>query len=186
MTSTVRFISFPQTEPPPPYIEQVVAAFRRHENKIATEHLDKGLTSDQVLAVVASDLKALGFQVEAGKDAGSKIDRPVFFGENGVPTRRYQIDGYHPEWRCGLEIEAGRAWMGNAIYRDIVQACVMVQVEHLCLAVSNAYKYNSKGKAGGKTKQVTSEDYRNTVSVVSALFGHSRFRLPYGLTVIGY
>jgi hypothetical protein len=32
-------------------------------------------------------------------------------------------------------VEAGRAWMGNAIYRDLLQALVMVQVDHLILAV---------------------------------------------------
>jgi hypothetical protein len=63
----------------------------------------------------------------------------VFFGENGIPTLRYEIDAYHPEWKCGLEVEAGRGWMGNAVYRDLVQAAVMVGVEYLCLAVSNVY-----------------------------------------------
>ena len=80
-----------------------------------------------------------------------KIDRPVFFGENGIPALRYQIDAYHPVWKCGLEVEAGRAWMGNAIYRDLIQALVMVQVEHLVLAVSNVYRYQSGGKAASRS-----------------------------------
>jgi hypothetical protein len=139
--SKVRFTSFPQTKPPPSFIQGIVDVFRRQEAKISTIALAKGLTSDEVLRVLASDLVALGFQVETGKNNASKIDRPVFFGENGIPARRYQIDGYAEKWRCGLEIEAGRAWMGNAVYRDLIQACVMVDVDHLCLAVSNAYKY---------------------------------------------
>jgi hypothetical protein len=180
MATDIRFTSFPQTAPPPPFVESTVGTFRQHESTISTELLKKGLTSDEVLAVLAKDLLAIGFQVETGKEHTEKIDRPVFFGENGVPTRRYQIDGYHPAWRCGIEIEAGRAWMGNAIYRDLIQACVMVDVDHLCLAVPISYKYNSGGKA------VVSSDYANTISVVSALYGHSRFKLPYGLTVVGY
>jgi hypothetical protein len=104
----------------------------------------------------------------------------VFFGEDGRPTLRYQIDAYHPNWRCGLEIEAGRAWMGNAVYRDLVQAMVMVQVDHLCLAVPNGYRYKSGGR------DTVSADYKNTVEVAEALFGHTRVRIPYGLTVIGY
>jgi hypothetical protein len=104
----------------------------------------------------------------------------VFFGENGVPTLRYQIDAYHEEWRCGLEVEAGRAWMGNAIYRDLIQALVMVQVDHLCLAVSNQYRYKSGGR------EVISRDFDNAVAVASAIHGHSRLTLPYNLTVIGY
>jgi len=60
------------------------------------------------------------------KRKADKIERPVFYGENGIPTLRYEIDAYHPDWRCGLEVEAGRGWMGNAVYRDLIQAAVMV------------------------------------------------------------
>ncbi len=70
--------------------------------------------------------------------------------------------------------------MGNAVYRDLVQALIMVNVEHLVLAVANTYKYVSSGKAA------MSKDYDNTLSVAEALYGHSRVRMPYGLTVIGY
>lgn len=133
-----------------------------------------------MLQILRPGLEELGFQVEKGKDRSDKIERPVFYGENGIPTIRYQIDAYHGEWRCGFEVEAGRAWMGNAIYRDLVQALIMVQVDHLALAVSHSYKYQT----GGKT--TISSDYRNTCTVADALYGHSRLELPYGLTVIGY
>ncbi|MDB4967287.1 MAG: hypothetical protein JWN44_2976 [Myxococcales bacterium] len=180
MPSKIRFTSFPQTEPPPAFIEALAGVFRKHELAICTEVLSKGLTSDNVLEVLADDLTLLGFQVEAGKTTDKTIDRPVFFGENGEPIRRYEIDGFHPAWHCGLEIEAGRAWMGNAVYRDLIQAAVMVDVNHLCLAVPLVYKYQSGGRAA------SSPDYTNTLSVATAVFGHSRFRLPYGLTVLGY
>ncbi len=130
--------------------------------------------------MLRSDLADLGFQVEAGKKKVDKPERPVFFGENGIPTLQYEIDAYHPGWRCGLEVEAGRGWMGNAVYRDIVQAAVMVGVEHLCLAVSNAYRYKSSGKPA------VSRDYENTRQVAEAVYGHSRLRLPYSLILIGY
>ena len=104
----------------------------------------------------------------------------MFYGENGKPTLNYQIDAYHTGWRCGLEVEAARAWMGNAVYRDLIQALVMVQVDHLVLAVPNSYKYMSGGRP------VSSADYENTVAVADALYGHSRIKLPYGLTVLGY
>lgn len=82
--------------------------------------------------------------VEASKRKVDKLERPVFFGENGIPTLRYEIDAYHPEWKCGLEIEAGRGWMGNAVYRDLVQAAVMVGVEYLCLGpVAPRSRHNS-------------------------------------------
>lgn len=180
MTSQIRFTSYPLTEGPPDFVARVVDVFRKHEGSICTEVLTKGLESDAVLALLSKDLQRIGFATETGKSKPKKIDRPVFFGENGVPTLRYQIDGYHSGWRCGIEIEAGRAWMGNAVYRDLVQASVMVDVDHLCLAVPLSYKYKSNGRLAA------SHDYANTTSVADALYGHSRVKLPYGLTVIGY
>ncbi len=179
-TSTIRFSTFPRTEPPPAFVEGVVGVFRQHESEIATEVNDKGLKSDEVLAVLGPDLADLGFQVEASKKKVDKLQRPVFFGENGIPTLRYEIDAYHPTWKCGLEVEAGRGWMGNAVYRDLIQAAVMVGVEHLCLAVSNVYRYKSSGRPAA------SRDYENARQLAEALYGHSRLRLPYNLVLIGY
>ena len=176
----ISYISYPRTEPPPHFAAEVVGVFERHLSEIDTVHLEKGLTSDEVLAALAGDLVGLGFQVEQGKKKADQIERPVFFGENGIPTVRYQVDGYHPVWRCGLEIEAGRAWMGNAVYRDLIQALVMIEVDHLCLAVSHQYKYKSGGRP------MTSRDYPNARDLLDALYGHSRMKLPYGLLLIGY
>ena len=64
-----------------------------------------------------------------------KIFRPVFFGENGHPTLQYEVGAFHSGWKCGLEIEAGRAWKGNAIYRDLVQGMVMSEVDTLVITV---------------------------------------------------
>ncbi len=174
--STIRFTSFPRTQPPPLFIEPVINVFRHNETALATRQLKKGLTSNGVLAVIRAGLTALGFQVEKSKTKAGKIERPVFYGENGIPTLRYQIDAYHSEWKCGLEVEAGRAWMGNAVYRDLIQAMVMVQVDHLCLAVPNGYRY----------KSAVSRDYDNSLAVIDALYGHTRISIPYGLTLIGY
>lgn len=180
MPTHVRFMSFPRTEPPPDFIPEVIRTFAENESRIGTVDLAKGLTSNEVLAVLKDGLTNIGFTIEGGKAKDQKIERPVFYGENGRPTLRYQIDGYHPGWKCGLEVEAGRAWMGNAIYRDLIQAMVMVQVDHLCLAVPNSYKYQSGGK------ETISSDYDNTVAVADALYGHTRVKIPYGLTVVGY
>ena len=58
---------------------------------------------------------------------------------------------------------------------------VMVRVDHLCLAVPNEYRH--KTKSG---KFFISRDYDNAVAVADALYGHSRVKVPYGLTLIGY
>lgn len=181
-STEIRFSTFPRTKPPPEFIRGIVDVFRLHESSISTIILPKGLRSDPVLAILSDDLAKLGFRVETGKKAGSKLDRPVFFGENGEPSLRYEIDAFHAEWMCGLEIEAGRATQGNAIFRDLFQAMVMVDIDHLCLAVPNAYKYKNKIKC----KDIISKDYEKTTAVADALFGHGRSLIPYGLTVIGY
>jgi hypothetical protein len=161
-------------------VPEIAGVFRALEQGVGTVHLKKGFTSNDVLTVIREDLVGLGFQVEAGKQKQDNIQRSVFFGENGQLTLNYEIDAYHPAWRCGLEVEAGRAWMGNAIYRDLIQGLVMVQVDVLVLAVPNGYRYQS----GGRT--VTSADHENTVNVAQALYGHSRVRLPYTFVVLGY
>lgn len=176
----IRYSTFPRTEPPPDFISEVMFVFNEHKSEISTGALKKGLTSDQVLSKLRKGLIKIDFAVEMGKRKKQKIERPVFYGENGLPTVRYEIDAYHDTWKCGLEIEAGRAWMGNAVYRDLIQALVMVEVEYLILAVPNAYKYNSKKRI------VVSNDYDNTINLADALYGHSRFKLPYKLVVIGY
>ncbi|WP_052958274.1 hypothetical protein [Aquamicrobium sp. LC103] len=172
MVSTIRFSTFPRTEPPPGFTEKLVAVFQTRENSIATADLVKGLTSNEVLQILREDLMRMGFQVEQGKMVADRIKRPVFFGENGAATLQYEVDAFHPEWRCGLEIEAGRASEGNAIYRDLIQALVMVNLDCLVLAVPNGYRRKSLGRT------VVSKDYARTCAVADALFGHTRIRMP--------
>lgn len=174
------FQYFPRTEAPPFFASSLVSCFAKRLGDISTVDLTKGLTSDKVLATIRPELVEIGFDVEEGKSREQKIQRPVFFGEQGRPTLLYEIDAYHPEWRCGLEVEAGRAFMGNAFYRDLVQAMVMVQVDFLAIAVPLCYKFKSNNR------ESSSADYSNATKVAEALFGHSRFSLPYKLLVIGY
>jgi hypothetical protein len=178
--TSIRFSTFPQTEPPPFFVSELVGIFQAHEAQITTLNLDKGLTSDEVLGILREDLKGVGFEVEGGKRKEQKIERPVFYGENGVPVVRYQIDAYHSQWRCALEVEAGRAWMGNAVYRDLIQASIMVNVDHLVLAVPLTYKYMNA------SRHAISNDYENTRALAAALYGHTRLKLPYNLVVLGY
>ena len=165
---------------PPEFISTVVDVFKGHLNEIGTADSSKGLNSDGVLAILRSDLIDLGFTVEASKRTRDKIKRPVFFGENAEPDLQYEVDAWHPQWRAGLEVEAGRAWMGNAVYRDLIQALVMVEMEYLILAVPQLYRYRSGGK------ETASRDYTHTVSVAQALYGHSRIDMPFSLCVVGY
>lgn len=174
--SDIRYYYYPRTEEPPAFVEDVVDAFRKNESTISTTKLDDGLVSDDVLDEARPDLEAIGFDVEEGKRKEEKIHRPVLFGENGEPELRYEVDGYHPEHRYGLEVEAGRAWQGNAIYRDFVQASVMVQVDTLVLAVPNVYKH-----ANGEN-----EAFRLTNSVLDTVYAADRVDLPFDTLLVGY
>ena len=173
---TIRFSTFPRTQTPPHFIADLIAQFRTREQRIGTLHLQEGLKSNNVLAILRPGLQELGFEVETGQRREDKIKRPVLFGENLQPTLQYEIDAWHPEWKTGLEVEASRAWMGNAIYRDLIRALVMVEMEHLVLAVPNLYRY----------KTGNSRDYELTVEVAEALYAHRRITMPYSLCVVGY
>jgi hypothetical protein len=178
--STIRFYSYPRTEPPPDFADELTRVFKKHESGISTEDKSDGLKSNEVLRVLRPGLRELGFDVETGKSVGDKIERPVLFGANGEPDLQYYVDAYQPDWRCGLEVEAGRAWKGNAIYRDLIQALVMVQVDTLALAVPNVYRYS----AGDRTAE--NHAFDKTKSVVDTLFSTHRVELPYRLVLIGY
>ncbi len=62
-----------------------------------------------------------GFAVEQGKKKMGKLPRPVFFGDEGTYLRTYEIDAFEIDSGIALEVQAGRATMGNAIYRDLIQ-----------------------------------------------------------------
>src|SRR5215218_802151 len=95
--------------------------------------------------------------------------------------RTYEIDAFEPNNGIALEVEAGRATMGNAIYRDLIQASLMVDARYLVLAVPSEYRY----KTGGKVAKEPS--YTKTYSVVEAVYGSPRLNLPFeGLLLIGY
>jgi hypothetical protein len=53
-----------------------------------------------------------------GKRKTGKLPRPVFFGDEGSCLGTYEIDPFEPSQGIPLEVEAGRATMENAIYRD--------------------------------------------------------------------
>ena len=199
--STVRFTNYARTEPPPDFVASVEEVFRAVEDTIGTEQLDKGLTSDRVLQSLRPGLR---YQINAyqlvschrDSQHNSRAGHPACRRCSSVECAQYspssRLVSRAPgagtyasnhgdrtlEWCCDLEVEAGRGWMGN--YRDLVQALMMVQVDHVTLAVANSYKY----KTG--CKSAASSDYKNTCAVADALYGHSRMALPYGLTVIGY
>jgi hypothetical protein len=144
---------------------------------------EKRMESDDVLRVLAEGLTSLGFVVEQGKMKTGKLPRPVFFGDQGTYLRTYEIDTFEPTHGIALEVEAGRATMGNAIYRDLIQASLMVDARFLVLAVPVEYRYMSKGK------QMRESSYSKTYSAVEAIYGSPRLSVrgstPHRLLALG-
>jgi hypothetical protein len=178
-----RWRFFPSFQAPPPWVPDLAAVFTSNRAEIdsTVEHAQR-MESNEVLRVLASDLESgMGFTVEQGKKRLGKLPRPVFFGDEGSYLRTYEIDAFEPAHGIALEVEAGRATMGNAIYRDLIQGSLMVDARFLALAVPLEYRYQSG-------KRLTREpSYAKTYSVVEAIYGSQRLSLPFdGLLLIGY
>jgi hypothetical protein len=177
-----RWRYFPAYAAPPDWVAPLVSTFARVQAQIdSTVTHDKRMESDDVLRVLADGLARLGFVVEQGKKKTGKLPRPVFFGDEGAYLRTYEIDTFEPTHGIALEVEAGRATMGNAIYRDLIQASLMVDARFLVLAVPVEYRYMSKGK------EMREPSYAKTYSVVEAIYGSPRLSLPFeGSLLVGY
>ena len=59
---------------------------------------------------------------------------PVLYGLNGAPEKAFDADAYHEDEKIVIEIEAGRAWSNHQFLKDVLQACLMPDVEYLVLA----------------------------------------------------
>jgi len=175
----ISFMHFPSTKPAPSFIEDTVNCFSDESSSISTIKGNHH-NSDGVLEHIREGLEKIGFEVEKSKKKVDKILRPITFGIDGVPDLKYEVDAYHAKWKVGLEVEAGRGTLGNAIYRNLIQGMVLTGVDHLIVAVAKEYKYKSNGK------QHTSKDFEKCIKICSALSSHTRVELPYTITLIGY
>jgi hypothetical protein len=126
-------------------------------------------------------LTQLGYLVETSKKAIDKIERPVLFGDEGKPRVHYQIDAWLPDPGVVLEVEAGRGWMGNAFYRDLVRTSLIVGARYLVIGMMDHYIYRSGGK------QSTSHDYESARDQLDAIYASGRLQLPFeGVLLVGY
>jgi hypothetical protein len=159
------------------FVEVVRAA--RHSIDTAT--VEEGLTSDVVLAFLRPGLEALGYTVESGKLAAQRIKRPVLFGPEGSWLVEYDVDAVHDDLRIVVEVEAGRGARGNAVYRDLIRASLIVDADYLALGVMSAYRHMSGGRG------VVVESYREAERQLDAIYASGRLRLPFkGLLLFGY
>lgn len=173
---------FPHYDRPPAWIAPLVDTVAAQEAVIRTERITGPLTSDVVLATLASGLQGLGYTVETGKTTKGKVRRPVLFGENGAATVTYEVDGVHDELGIVLEIEAGRGARGNAAYRDVIRASLIVDVKFLVLMMPVVYRINA---SSGRTTSVAA--YRDARDMLEAVYASRRLKLPFeGVLLVGY
>lgn len=168
---------FPRSTAAPHWISNITSAFELAQTSIySPDH--KKMDSDQVLQAVRPHLEQSGWQIEQGKTKIEKIHRPVLFGDQGEPRVKYEIDGWHPEHKAVLEIESGRAIMGNAIYRDLIRTSLIQDAEYLILGARIHYSY---GNIAGQN------DYEKTREQLDAIYASGRLQLPFtGVCVIGW
>ena len=104
-----------------------------------------GMESDAVLARTHGRVEGAWVRSRGGRKKAGKPPRPVFFGDEASYLRTFEIDAFEPTHGTALEAEAGRATMGNAIYRDLIQSSLMVDAQFLVLGVPVEYRCKSKG-----------------------------------------
>jgi hypothetical protein len=172
----IQFATFPRTWSPPAWVGQVVEIFRLHEARISPDRPEARLSSEEVLAVLAGDLAAVGFHIEKVELADRRVPhRPLSAGEPAV--QHYHVDVYHPEWHCCIAIEDGPAWTSDAIGEDGVEPLLVANADTLCLAVP--------GRPSAGERPAGSE-YDRALALARVVYSRSRSYLPHRLVLIGY
>jgi hypothetical protein len=139
---TIRWQHYPRSIPPSQISREVIKVFEARLSSISSSSNKHG--SDQVLAILAEDLRTIGFQIERGKKKDDQIAIPVLFGQNGRIEKSFSADGYHAEKRYMLEVEAGRGVTNYQFLKDLFQACACDNVDALGIALRNDYRDRSR------------------------------------------
>ncbi|MEY2701421.1 MAG: hypothetical protein RLY43_41 [Bacteroidota bacterium] len=176
----IRWSFFPKNIRLPNIGQEVINAFEEVEpdiSSIQNNHLIGGggtdTHSNTVLEKVSKGLIKIGFQVEIGKRRDEKINIPVLFGECGKPLQSFDADAYNPKEKFVIEVEAGRAVTNYQFLKDYFQACVMVDVDYLAIAVRQLYRDKN--------------DYEIVVSFFDTLYASGRLQSKLkGVLIIGY
>ncbi|GAI35079.1 unnamed protein product [marine sediment metagenome] len=162
---------FPKSQPPTSRFEEVIGCFEKVESMVSSDN--RNLNSDQVLVVLRPHLEQIGFRVEAGRRKGQKIRVPVLFGRQGKWEKSFEVDAHNEKERVILEVEAGRAVDNYQFLKDLFEACMAQDVDHLVIAVRNIY--------GGN------KDFEAVINYFETLYASGRMKLPLkAVLVIGY
>ena len=104
----INYQYFPKNRILPEHLRQVVDIFLQLAAKIDSDR--NHFKSNEILALVAPFFKKIGYKMEP---LDGIIEVPVLFGRNGTIEKYYAADGYNPNTKTVIEIEAGRAYTNN-------------------------------------------------------------------------
>ncbi len=162
---------YPKSDKIPHHLFQVVQVFDEQSSKI--DSANHKLSSDDVLTHVRGGLENVGYKVEKSKLRADKIHVPVLFGRNGSLEKYFEADGLNSNTKTVIEVEAGRGVTNHQFLKDLFQACMMHDIEHLIIAVRNLY--------------AASRDSEKVISFLDTLYASNRLTLPLnGILIIGY
>lgn len=167
----INWMYFPKNRPLDNVSAQVVKVFEKNFTEI--DSYTHELQSDKVLSIVRPKLEQLGFRVEKSKKNEDLVAVPVLYGINGKIEKSFEADGYLAEAGYVIEVEAGRAVLNYQFLKDFFEACTMVGVDKLCIAVRNKYsKFN---------------DFERVCKFFESMYASNRLGIPLsGLLIIGY
>jgi hypothetical protein len=173
----INFQLFPRYQSISPEFQDIVDVFVSVDKVRPAKQLE----SNEMLALLRPGLEALGYSVEKSKKAKDLILVPVLFGENNKYDKAFCADALSKDHRIVMEVEAGRALANYQFLKDIFEACMMYEVEHLVIAVLNQYIVEVKGK------KTISEDFQKIKTFLETLYTSNRLHLPLkSILLIGY
>jgi hypothetical protein len=109
----------------------------------------------------------------------SRAEPSLAHSDNGSIMVKQEIDGWHPVHGAILEVESGRAWQGNAVYRDLVRASLVEGADYLVMGVRQEYVYGARSTAVN--------DFTRTRDMLEAVYASGRLVLPFkGVIVFGW
>lgn len=169
---------FPRRSAAPDWVQEFLQVVGSHQSEIDSETHDR-LESDSVVSALRLSLREHGWLIEQGKRSSEKIHRPVLFGDNGAIRVKQEIDGWHSGLGIVLEIESGRGWQGNAVFRDLVRASLIADARFLALGVRSRYSYGANN--------TVQNDFERTRDLLDSIYASQRLGLPFeGILVFGW
>ncbi|MCH5179817.1 MAG: hypothetical protein J1F32_01205 [Erysipelotrichales bacterium] len=167
----INWAYFPKTVEPDSISFEIIKVFQDFEKDISSEN--HKYKSDEVLKIVEKGFVGLSFRVEHSKATQDKIKVPVLYGINGKPQLSFEADAYNKQASYVIEVEAGRAVQNYQFLKDFYEACMMFDVNYLCIAVRNHYR--------------KSKDFDKVYKFFDSLYASKRMEVPLkGILIIGY